>query len=139
MYRNQLKDMRTDNDQRVQRDQEVDCYSFNTDSLGTMPESSAAGFNKLPTSWMADSSLDRRNSWIMSDFNFETLGERFGPNDAELATFVENDSLDFTRGMGMPLNTERGGTEARLGTLGINGVFDLDMDMFPTMMNLYGS
>ncbi|KAH7196171.1 hypothetical protein DER44DRAFT_889228 [Fusarium oxysporum] len=139
MYRNQLKDMRTDTDQRVQRDQEVDCYSFNTDSLGTMPESSSAGFNKLPTSWMADSSLDRRNSWIMSDFNFETLGERFGPNDAELATFVENDSLDFTRGMGMPLNTERGGTEARLGTLGINGVFDLDMDMFPTMMNLYGS
>ncbi|EXM18920.1 hypothetical protein V3481_016450 [Fusarium oxysporum f. sp. vasinfectum] len=139
MYRNQLKDMRTDTDQRVQRDQEVDCYSFNTDSLGTMPESSTAGFNKLPTSWMADSSLDRRNSWIMSDFNFETLGERFGPNDAELATFVENDSLDFTRGMGMPLNTERGGTEARLGTLGINGVFDLDMDMFPTMMNLYGS
>ncbi|KAK2687326.1 hypothetical protein QWA68_013680 [Fusarium oxysporum] len=139
MYRNQLKDMRTDTDQRVQRDEEVDCYSFNTDSLGTMPESSTAGFNKLPTSWMADSSLDRRNSWIMSDFNFETLGERFGPNDAELATFVENDSLDFTRGMGMPLNTERGGTEARLGTLGINGVFDLDMDMFPTMMNLYGS
>ncbi|KAF5581445.1 transcriptional regulatory [Fusarium pseudoanthophilum] len=138
MYRNQLKDMRTGTDQRVQRDREVDCYSFNNDSLGTMPERATA-FDKLPTSWMADSSLDRRNSWIMSDFNFETLGERFGPNDAELATFVENDSLDFTRGVGMPLNTERGGTEARLGTLGINGVFDLDMDMFPTMMNLYGS
>ncbi|KAF5579134.1 transcriptional regulatory [Fusarium pseudocircinatum] len=139
MYRSQLKDMGTETTQRVQRNQEVDCYSFNTDTLGTMPESSTAGFNKLPTSWTGDSSLDRRNSWIMSDFNFETLGERFGPNDGELATFVENDSLDFTRGMGMPLTTERGGTEARLGTLGINGVFDLDMDMFPTMMNLYGS
>ncbi|EWZ85573.1 hypothetical protein FOCG_12559 [Fusarium oxysporum f. sp. radicis-lycopersici 26381] len=139
MYKNQLNDLRNNTGQRVQSDQEVGCYSFNTDSLGTMPERSMTGFNKLPTSWMADSSLDRRNSWIMSDFNFETLGERFGPNDAELATFVENDSLDFTRGMGMAPNTERGPTEARLGTLGINGVFDLDMDMFPTMMNLYGS
>ncbi|CVK96222.1 uncharacterized protein FMAN_14064 [Fusarium mangiferae] len=139
IYRTQTKDKRIDNTQRMQRDQEVDCYSFNNDSLGPMPEGSTAGFNKQSTSWMGNSSLDRRNSWIMSDFNFETLGERFGPNDAELASFMESDSLDFTRGMGMTSNIERGSAEARLGTLGINGVFDLDMDMFPTMMNLYGS
>ncbi|KAG4292520.1 hypothetical protein FPRO06_12008 [Fusarium proliferatum] len=139
IHRTQTKDRRIDNAQRMQRDQELDCFSFNTDSLGPMPEGSTAGFNKLSTSWMGNSNLDRRNSWIMSDFNFETLGERFGPNDAELASFMESDSLDFTRGMGMTSNIERGSAEARLGTLGINGVFDLDMDMFPTMMNLYGS
>jgi hypothetical protein len=139
MYNNQLKDAGMDSRKSVERDQEVDCYSFSTGSLGTIPERSTGGSNKLPTSWIADPSLDRRNSWIMSDFNFETFGERFGPNDAELTAFMENDSLDFARGMGMASGTERGPGEARLGALGINGVFDLDMDLFPTMMNLYGS
>ncbi|KAH7153766.1 fungal-specific transcription factor domain-containing protein [Fusarium sp. MPI-SDFR-AT-0072] len=139
MYNNQLKDVGINSRKNALRGQDVDCYLFNAESLSTMSDRSTGGPNKLPTSWIADSAIDRRNSWIMSDFDFETFGERFGPNDAELTAFMENDSLDFARGMGMASSTGRGHGEARLGALGINGVFDLDMDLFPTMMNLYGS
>ncbi|KAM0189101.1 hypothetical protein ACHAPI_010246 [Fusarium lateritium] len=135
MYNNQLKDLGIDADEGVQRGQGTDYYPFSNDPLSTMGERPAGSLDKLSTSWMSDPSIGRRNSWIMSDFNFETLGERFGPNDAELSTFVENDSLDFTRGMAF--TAERGPSEARLGALGVNGVFDLDMDLVPTMMNLY--
>ncbi|KAM0207475.1 hypothetical protein ACHAQD_012042 [Fusarium lateritium] len=135
MYNNQLKDLETDAVGGVHRGQGADYFPFSNDPLSTMGERSAGSLDKLSTSWMSDPSIGRRNSWIMSDFNFETLGERFGPNDAELSTFIENDSLDFTRGMAFA--AERGPSEARLGALGVNGVFDLDMDLIPTMMNLY--
>ncbi|KAM0418498.1 hypothetical protein ACHAPD_004857 [Fusarium lateritium] len=134
LYSNQLKDMGIGSGESAQRDQEANYYSFNIESLGAIAERPGESINKLPT-WLADPSFDRRNSWIMSDFNFETFGERFVSNDTELATFMENDSLDFTRGM--PAATNRGPSEARLGALGVNGVFDLDMDLVPTMMNLY--
>ncbi|KAI6758731.1 hypothetical protein HG530_010971 [Fusarium avenaceum] len=135
MYNNQLKDLSMDSSSSVQREQGADYYSFNTESLGAMAQRPSGSLNKLSTSWLAEPNPDPRDSWIMSDFNFETFGERFGPNDAELTTFVENDTLDFARGMG--LTSERGPSEARLGALGVNGVFDLDMDLVPTMMNLY--
>ncbi|KAH7245678.1 fungal-specific transcription factor domain-containing protein [Fusarium tricinctum] len=135
MYNNQLKELGMDSSGSVQRDQREDYYSFNTDSLGTMAQRPTGSLNKLPTGWLAEPNPDPQDSWIMSDFNFETFGERFGPNDAELTTFVENDTLDFARGMG--LTSDRGPSEARLGALGVNGVFDLDMDLVPTMMNLY--
>jgi hypothetical protein len=135
MYNNQLKELGMDSSGSVQRDQREDYYSFNTESLGTMAQRPTGSLNKLPTGWLAEPNSDPQDSWIMSDFNFETFGERFGPNDAELTTFVENDTLDFARGMG--LTSDRGPSEARLGALGVNGVFDLDMDLVPTMMNLY--
>ncbi|XEV04705.1 hypothetical protein FSHL1_009992 [Fusarium sambucinum] len=134
LYSNQLKDMGIGSGGSAQRGQEANYYSFNTESLGAIAERPGESLSKLPT-WLADPSFDRRNSWIMSDFNFETFGERFVSNDTELATFMENDSLDFTRGM--PTATNRVPSEARLGALGVNGVFDLDMDLVPTMMNLY--
>lgn len=135
MYNNQLKDLSMDSSSSIQRDQGAGYYSFTTESLGTMAQRPTGSLSKLPTGWLAEPNSDPRDSWIMSDFNFETFGERFGPNDAELTTFVENDTLDFARGMG--LTSDRGPSEARLGALGVNGVFDLDMDLVPTMMNLY--
>ncbi|KAM0548821.1 hypothetical protein ACHAPJ_009677 [Fusarium lateritium] len=134
-YNNQHKNLGINSGGSVQRNQGADYYSFNTESLDTMAERPVGSLDKLPSSWIADPSIDRQNSWIMSDFNFETFGERFSPNDAQLSTMMEGDSLGLTRGMASA--TERGANEARLGALGVNGVFDLDMDLVPTMMNLY--
>ncbi|KAF4955350.1 hypothetical protein FSARC_11884 [Fusarium sarcochroum] len=130
-YNNQLNDLRIDSGGSVRRDQGADYYSFNAEPF----ERPAGSLNKPPSSWTADPNIDRRNSWILSDFNFETSGECFGPTDAELSSFVESDSLDFTRGMAP--TARQGPGEARLGALGVNGVFDLDMDLVPTLMGLY--
>ncbi|KAI8406506.1 hypothetical protein FOFC_13976 [Fusarium oxysporum] len=116
IFTNRLKDLLDDTGGITRRDQGADYYPFNNDPLSTMAERPTGSPTKLPTSWIAEPGIDRRNSWIMSDVTFE---------------------LDFARGMNSTAG--RGPSEARLGTLGMNDVFDLDMDLAPTMMNLYAT
>ncbi|RSL90019.1 hypothetical protein CEP51_000934 [Fusarium floridanum] len=118
----------------ARREQESDAFSFNGDASIT---SSRANFrkNEQPSaSWMAGPSSDSRNSWVMSDFNFETFGERFGSNNMGFPTFPGNERLDTTRDVN---SVDRDYGEAKLGVLGLNGAFNLDMDMDPALMDLY--
>jgi hypothetical protein len=71
----------------------------------------------------------------MSDFNFETFGEQFGSNGVGFSTFSGNERLDTTRDANSVADRDYG--EAKLGVLGLNGAFNLDMDMDPALMDLY--
>ncbi|KAF5024141.1 hypothetical protein F66182_3775 [Fusarium sp. NRRL 66182] len=137
LFPNQLKNLPVDAGKRTQSDQGTDYYPFPNDPLSNLTERPTGNLNKLSTPWIAEPGIDRRNSWIMSDFSFETFGERFGSNDAGLSTLMENDRFDFSRSMNSM--ADQGSGEGRLGALGMNGVLDLDMDLVPTMMNMYSS
>ncbi|RSL42795.1 hypothetical protein CEP54_015357 [Fusarium duplospermum] len=122
----------------AQREQGSDAFSYNGDASITPVERSRANFRKNDqpsASWMSGPSSDNRNSWVMSDFNFETFGERFGPNGMGFSTFPGNERLDTTRDVNSIGDRDYG--EAKLGVLGLNGAFNLDMDMDPALMDLY--
>lgn len=84
----------------ARREQGSDAFSYNGDTSITPIERSRSSFRKNDqpsTSWMSGPSSDNRNSWVMSDFNFETFGERFGSNGMGFSTFPGNERLDTTR------------------------------------------
>ncbi|KAL6366195.1 hypothetical protein LRP88_00292 [Fusarium phalaenopsidis] len=122
----------------ARREEGSDAFSYNPDASGASVERSSENFRKneqLSASWMAGPSGDSRNSWVMSDFNFETFGERFGSNGVGFSTFSGNERLDTTRDANSVADRDYG--EAKLGVLGLNGAFNLDMDMDPALMDLY--
>ncbi|KAM6509481.1 hypothetical protein FALCPG4_017135 [Fusarium falciforme] len=122
----------------ARREQRPDAFSYNPDASGASVERSSANFRKneqVSASWMAGPSGDGRNSWVMSDFNFETFGEQFGSNGVGFSTFSANERLDNTRDANSVADRDYG--EAKLGVLGLNGAFNLDMDMDPALMDLY--
>ncbi|RMJ17485.1 hypothetical protein CDV36_002781 [Fusarium kuroshium] len=122
----------------ARREQGSDAFSYSGDTSATSIDRSRTNFRKSEqpsTSWMAGPSSDSRNNWVMSDFNFETFGERFGSNNMGFPTFPGNERLDPTRDVNSVGDRDYG--EAKLGVLGLNGAFNLDMDMDPALMDLY--
>lgn len=137
IYANELNEMSIDDGQDSRRNQGSERYMYNNDTSSTVAGRSAGDIGRsgqLPASWMAGPSVDSRSDWIMSDFNFEIFGERFGSTGAECSRLLDNERL----GGVSPVNStaDRDVGEGRLGVLGLNGVFNLGVDFGPTM-NLY--
>ncbi|KAJ3538712.1 hypothetical protein NM208_g5794 [Fusarium decemcellulare] len=137
IYANELNELSIDGSGGVRSDQGSDAYTINRDFASTVAERStrnAGKTNQLPTSWIGPS-IDSQNSWVMSDFNFETLGERFGSNGVEFSTLSDNEKVDAAGAINSIADGEFG--EGRLGVLGLSNSFNLDMELGPTMMNFY--
>ncbi|KAF4979783.1 hypothetical protein FZEAL_4087 [Fusarium zealandicum] len=115
------------------REQGSDVFSY-SDAASTAAERPCENTTKnelMSASWVAGPSVDSRTSWVMSDFNFETLGERYGPYKATVPTLPGNEWLEF----GSTADRDYG--QAKLGLLGFNEDFSVDVEIDPTMMTLY--